>query len=160
MAQGTAFSYQGQLAISGAPATGSYDMTFTLDSALNGGSVLAGPITNMAVAVTNGSFMVQVDFGPGVFTGGTNWLSVGVRTNGSGTFNPLLPRQQITPNPYALTAGNGRWRAWQNALLPSSTLGDRPAPQNKACIWRTTSRQGVPGWSICQRKPQKVPRSE
>jgi len=47
---------------------------------------------------------VQIDFGAGVFTGQTDWLQVGVATNGAGSFTALTPRQQVTPTPYAIFA--------------------------------------------------------
>jgi len=57
------------------------------------------------VPVTNGLFTVQIDFGVGVFTGSSNWLQVGVRTNGStGAYTALSPRQQLTATPYAIFA--------------------------------------------------------
>src|SRR5450631_4192635 len=93
-AQGTAFTYQGQLNDSGSPADGRYDLTFTLYSFTNlPGTILAGPITNAAVTVTNGLFTTTLDFGPGVFTGINYWLQSGVRTNGGTAFTALLPRQ-------------------------------------------------------------------
>src|ERR1035438_215136 len=73
-AQGTAFTYQGRLNSSGSPVNGSYDLTFTLYTTNVTGSAIAGPVTNSATAVTNGLFTTLVDFGPGVFTGTSNWL--------------------------------------------------------------------------------------
>jgi hypothetical protein len=103
-AQGTAFSYQGRLNNGANPATGSYDLTFSLFNTNTGGSSIAGPVTNSATGVTNGLFTTAIDFGPGVFTGGGNWLEIAVRTNATGNFTTLAPRQQITPTPYALFA--------------------------------------------------------
>jgi hypothetical protein len=103
-AQGTAFTYQGHLNSGTNPANGSYDLAFSLFNASTGGSSLAGPVTNTAVAVSDGLFTIMVDFGAGVFTGGSNWLNIGVRTNGSGAFTSLTPRQQLTPTPYAIFA--------------------------------------------------------
>ncbi len=71
-AQGTAFTYQGQLQNGGSPVAGSYDLVFTLYLVNSGGTAMAGPVTNTATAVTNGLFTTQVDFGPNVFTGSTN----------------------------------------------------------------------------------------
>ena len=65
---------------------------------------IAGPVTNNAVCVTNGLFTVLIDFGSGVFTGQTNWLEIGVETNGASSFTTLAPRQQLTPTPYAIFA--------------------------------------------------------
>ena len=62
-AQGTAFTYQGRLNDGGIPATGNYDLAFTLYSAISGGSPVTGPITNTATAVSNGLFTVNLDFG-------------------------------------------------------------------------------------------------
>ena len=81
-AQGTAFTYQGQLQNNGSPASGTYNLTFTLFTTNIRAVAIAVPVTNNAVFVTNGLFTVQIDFGPGVFTGGTNWLQIGVETNG------------------------------------------------------------------------------
>ncbi len=101
-AQGAAFTYQGRLNAGGSPANGTYNLTFLLFDPL--GEAIAGPVTNNAVVVTNGLFTVLVDFGPGVFTGQTCWLEIGVETNGADNFSTLGPRQQITPTPYAILA--------------------------------------------------------
>jgi|GEM_PF-628000 hypothetical protein len=104
-AQGTAFTYQGQLNANSGPANGLYDMAFTLYATNTGGIALAGPVTNSAVGVTNGLFIITVNFG-NVFSGASNWLQIAVSTNGANTFNTLMPRQQLTPVPYAITAEN------------------------------------------------------
>ena len=104
---GTAFTYQGRLSDGGIPAAGSYDLRFTIyDSTNSPGAIIAGPLTNSAVAVSNGLFAVALDFGAGVFTGPDRWLETGVRTNGTGAFGVLVPRQKLTAAPYAITAGN------------------------------------------------------
>jgi hypothetical protein len=105
-AQGTAFTYSGQLQDNGGPASGTYDLAFTLFTDSTGGVAVAGPVTNNAGGVTNGLFTVLVDFGPGVFTGQIDWLQIGVATNGLSSFTTLSPRQQLTPTPYALFASN------------------------------------------------------
>ncbi len=101
----TAFTYQGRLAESGAPAEGIYDLRFTIyDDASSPGAV-AGPLTNVAVAVNNGHFAVTLDFGAGIFTGDPRWLEIAVRTNSGGAdFTTLSPRQLLTPAPYAIYA--------------------------------------------------------
>ena len=104
-AQGTAFTYQGRLNNASGPATGSYDLTFTLFGSNTAGTAIAGPVTNSATAGSNGLFAVTVDFGAN-FPGANRWLELGVRTNGGGAFSTLVPRQAITPTPYAITAGN------------------------------------------------------
>ena len=104
LAQGTAFTYQGQLQNNGSPASGNYNLTFPLFNTNITGVAIAGPVTNNAVIVTNGLFTVLIDFGSGVFTGASNWLEIGVETNGVSSFTTLAPRQQLTPTPYAIYA--------------------------------------------------------
>ncbi len=104
-AQGTAFNYQGHLDVSNSPAYGNFDLQFALYANSTGGSPTAGPVTNTAVAVTNGIFTTAINFGSGAFTGATNWLDIAVRTNLPAFFTELTPRQQILPVPYAIYAG-------------------------------------------------------
>jgi hypothetical protein len=73
------------------------------------------------VGVTNGLFTVLVDFGAGVFTGNSNWLSIGVRTNGGGAFTPLTPREQVTPAPYAIFAESAS-AAGLSGTIPAADL--------------------------------------
>src|SRR5712672_3512617 len=104
-AQGTAFTYQGRLNDNGQPANGSYDLTFTLFGANNGGSQVGNTFTNAATPVALGLFTATLDFGAGMFTGANLWLEVAVRTNGSaGGYTTLSPRQPILPTPYAILA--------------------------------------------------------
>jgi hypothetical protein len=121
-AQGTAFTYQGRLQTNGTPANGSYDMTFSLYNVSSGGSVVAGPLTQSGIKVTNGLFTVALDYGPGVFTGTAYWLQIGVRSNGVGSYNALSPRQELTPTPYAITAEN------VDGLVPASQLSGMVPP--------------------------------
>lgn len=127
-AQGTAFTYQGRLNVAGNPASGNFDLTFLLFNTNSGGSSVAGPITNYAVAVSDGLFTTTVNFGVAVFTGASNWLQIAARTNGVGAFTTLAPRQQLTPTPYAIfanTASNliGTLSAAQlSGAIPASQL--------------------------------------
>src|SRR5688572_31731516 len=106
-AQSTSFTYQGRLADGGSPASGLYDVRFTLFDAPTNGLSLDGPLANLEVPVTNGLFTVLLDFGLPLFNGGDRWLEISVRTNGSvGPYTALSPRQPITPTPYALHAFN------------------------------------------------------
>lgn len=101
----TALTYQGELNDGANPANGSYDLTFALyDAAANGTRMAVR--TNAAVAVSNGRFTTTLDFGASVFDGNARWLELGVRTNGNANFTTLVPRQAVTPTPYALMAGN------------------------------------------------------
>jgi hypothetical protein len=120
-AQGTAFTYQGQLYNSGSLANGSYNLTFSLFNTNASGVAIAGPVTNNAVSVTNGLFTTLINFGPGVFTGATNWLQIGVETNGVSSFTTLTPRQQLTPTPYAIFA-EGASAAGLSGTIPSANF--------------------------------------
>ncbi len=99
-AQGTAFTYQGQLMATGSPANGYYDLHFNLYATNSGGTPL-GTASATGTQVANGLFTVTLDFG-NVFNGSTYWLEIQVRTNGSGNgFTTLVPRQNVTATPYA-----------------------------------------------------------
>ena len=121
-AQGTAFTYQGRLNAGGNPASGTYNLTFSLFTTNTSGVAIAGPVTNSAVLVTNGLFTVLVDFGAGAFTGTSNWLEIAVRTNGATAFATLAPRQPITPTPYAFYAGNAGTAGGLSGTLPVSQV--------------------------------------
>jgi hypothetical protein len=105
-AQGTAFTYEGQLQNNGSPANGLYDFQFSLSNAPSGGSQVGGTVTKLAVGVTNGLFTTSLDFGS-VFTGNATWLAISVRTNNPANtlaYVPLTPLQALTPTPYAIFA--------------------------------------------------------
>jgi hypothetical protein len=104
-AQPTAFIYQGQLDNGTNPANGAYDFQFEIFNASS--NVVAGPLTNAPVAVTNGLFTVALDFGGTVFSGGALTLQIGVRTNGSASaYTILSPRQPILSVPYSVQSLN------------------------------------------------------
>ncbi|MGO8839119.1 MAG: WD40/YVTN/BNR-like repeat-containing protein [Limisphaerales bacterium] len=120
-AQTTAFTYQGQLNSNSAPATGAYDFRFQIYNA--GNSVVAGPLTNAPVGVTNGLFTVTLDFSAVVFNGSALTLEIGVRTNGStGAYTVLSPRQALTSVPYAIQALNASNAVALTAPLQATNL--------------------------------------
>jgi hypothetical protein len=104
IAQGTAFTYQGQLQNNGSVASGSYDMQFILFNTNQFGFPASPILTNTAVTVNNGLFTTTLDFGNGIFIGTNYWLDISVRTNGNGAFTEQSPRQELTPTPYAVFA--------------------------------------------------------
>jgi len=123
LGQGTAFTYQGRLTQNGTAFTGNAEFQPTLWTAQSGGSVVASN-SSVIVGVTNGLFVLPLDFG-GSFPGAARWLQLEVRTT-IGPFNPLNPRQQITPTPYAITAGNvlagaGLSGAYTNSVTLNNT---------------------------------------
>lgn len=102
-AVGSTFTYQGELRSAGAPATGGFDMEFRLYDAEAGGAQIGPAVIRPAVAVAQGLFSVQLDFGPSQFAGDRQWLEVRVRASG-GSFETLSPRTELTAAPYALGA--------------------------------------------------------
>ena len=108
--QSTSFTYQGRLQDGGANANGNYDLQFTLWDAVSGGTQQPQPspvtVTKTSVAVSNGVFTVQLDFGATAFSGAGRWLETSVRLAGGGAFTLLSPRQPITSTPYAIRALN------------------------------------------------------
>lgn len=120
VAQGTAFTYQGRLTDGGSPANGTYDFRSGLYNTNTGGTVVAGLVTNPAVVVSNGLFTLSLDFS-NVFDGTTYWLQISVRTNGGGAFTPLLPRQELTPAPYAIFA-EGASATGLTGTVPAGSL--------------------------------------
>ncbi len=110
---GTAFTYQGRLQEGSVPASGNYDLRFTLFDAENGGAQVGATQTNAGVTVAEGVFTTIVDFGPGLLDGTARWLEVAVRPAGSGAeFTRLDPRQPLAAAPYA-----------QYALTPAGPQG-------------------------------------
>ncbi len=132
LAQSTAFTYQGKLDAGGSAANGSFDFEFALFDAAGGGTSVAGPLTNNAVAVSNGLFTTTIDFGAGVFDGTPLWLGIGVQTNGGGGFTALAPRTELTAAPYAHYAPTAGTAA--SAGTAVSVSGSVPAGQLSGSI--------------------------
>jgi len=114
-AQGTtAFTYQGQLHDGSTNANGTYTMVFALYDSVSTGNQVGTASTN-SLALANGLFTVNLDFGTGAFGGNARWLDITVIKDS--TTERLSPRVQILPSPYALYAGNagslssGSWSA-------------------------------------------------
>ena len=59
--QTTAFTYQGSLANNGNPATGLYDLRFSIYDAVSGGAQQGSALTNTATVVSNGLFTAQLE---------------------------------------------------------------------------------------------------
>ncbi|MDW7981013.1 MAG: hypothetical protein RMH97_10640, partial [Verrucomicrobiales bacterium] len=113
--QGTAFTYQGRLNSGGLPYTGLAEFQPTLWDAATGGTKLAdNSPQQVIVGVTNGLFVLTLDFGTN-FPGADRWLQLEVRT-AIGPFTTLSPRQRLTPTPYAITASS------LSGPLPASQL--------------------------------------
>src|SRR5258706_12147850 len=68
LGQSTAFTYQGRLNSAADPASGNYDLTFSIWTNSTGPAQIGGTLTNTAAAVSNGLFTVTLDFGAGIFS--------------------------------------------------------------------------------------------
>ena len=55
--------------------------------------------------VTNGLFVLSLEYSAGVLNREARWLQLYVRTNHAPNYTVLAPRQPITPTPYALFSG-------------------------------------------------------
>ena len=104
-AQSTEFSFQGSMKDGAAAANGNYDFEFRLYNAVSGGSQVGLTLTQSLVAVTNGTFSVQLDFGAN-YPGANRFLEIRVRQTGGGTFTPLTPRQPVLDAPYSVKSLN------------------------------------------------------
>jgi hypothetical protein len=120
-AQGSAFTYQGRLSSGGNAANGLYDFQFAIYDASS--NAVGSVVVSNAMPVSNGLFTVTIDPGAGVFSGTARWLEVAVRTNGGGAFTVLLPRQPITPTPYASFALNSSATLNNFITGPFATVG-------------------------------------
>lgn len=104
------FTYQGSLTHSGLPATGTADMRFKLWDAATGGSQLGTTKTfdgaganPPPVALADGLFSVELNFGAAAYNGDERWLEIAVRNPaGTGAYTTLAPRQHVTAAPYAI----------------------------------------------------------
>jgi len=126
---GTAFTYQGRLQDGTNAATGSYDLRFAIYDAASGGNQVGLTLTNSAAGVTNGLFTAMLDFGSNLFTGQALWLESAARTNGTGVFALLPPREPLTPAPYALYAPQaGNARSVAGAAVSAPNLNTTTGP--------------------------------
>ena len=106
-AQTTVFNYNGRLIADGAPATGSFELRFSLYDADIIGNRIEPQLTFDSVGVVNGLFQVPLDFGASSFNGADRWLEIEVRPQGSASaFTQLTPRVKIAASPYAIQALN------------------------------------------------------
>ena len=127
---GSKFNYNGRLQDSQSGsgpggASGRYDFCFTLYPAPTGASPTGSAFTNSSVAVSNGLFATQVDFGTNVFDGTAYWMEVGVRTNGTNNaFTMLSPRQEVTATPYASYAPSAGTAATADGVASNAVTGE------------------------------------
>jgi hypothetical protein len=102
------FVYQGRLEESGEPARRSYDLVFRLYDHREGGVQVGPSLSTKDLPVVDGSFAVDLDFGPAQ-PAGELWLEVAVRGVGEAEYEALSPRQRLAGTPYAVLAQGGKW---------------------------------------------------
>ena len=137
---GSAFTYQGRLTDSGQPANRNYDLRFRLFGVAAGGSVVAGPVTQDNVPVTDGLLNTMVDFGPAI-TGNALWLEIGIRPAGSAeAYVVLTPRQPLLPAPYAIYSSTAGL-----AVSASNLVGTLPEIQLPATVAKLNAQQTFVG---------------
>lgn len=130
LAQGTAFTYQGQLKNTGVAVNTPTDMQFSLwndATSTNPANQVGSTIQVPALAVSGGLFSTSVDFGVNPYTSNqTLWLQVAVRNPaGSGSYVPMGARQQLTPAPFSLaTRGINMDSFGRMSLLPTGPGGN------------------------------------
>jgi hypothetical protein len=131
---GTAFTYQGRLIDADEIADGLYDFQFKLFDSAGGAGQVGGDVYRPDVDVVDGYFTAELDFGGGSFDGSKRWLEIGIRPGeleDPNAYTKLSPRQEVTPNPYALyakTAGSGGDNDWMISgnnmySIPSGNVG-------------------------------------
>ncbi|MFN8445370.1 MAG: hypothetical protein U0175_31565 [Caldilineaceae bacterium] len=98
----TAFTYQGQLKRDGTPFSGTCDFQFGLWDADAAGAQQGETQNVTGVAVADGLFTAQLDFGS-QFTGDARWLEVQVKCEGDDDYTTLTPRVLLTATPYAMS---------------------------------------------------------
>jgi hypothetical protein len=130
----SAFRYQGILTAGSQPASGLYDLAFSLHPAPDGIEQLGSPLTNSAIALQDGLLTTDLDFGITPFTGADLWLEIQVRpTAGDDPFVTLNPRQRLAPTPYALHAFAAQYSAQADVALtvpPDSVTALQIAPES------------------------------
>ncbi len=166
-AQSSAFTYQGRVTFQNYQANGLFDLTFALFDALEGGNQIGSTITREGTLVTNGLFTVSLDFGSGGFPGADRWLELSVRTNLTGGYTTLTPRQQLTAAPYAVKAA-GFTGVVQDSQLSANVpkldqannfTGEVKAtvggveffmvPKGVVLLWSGSSGSIPSGWALC-----------
>lgn len=92
----TSFTYQGELHDRGAPADGTFSIGFSLFTSASGGSQIGTTIRDASLAVSDGVFTKELDFGVEAFNPVARYLEITV--NGFA----MSPRTKLTASPYSL----------------------------------------------------------
>lgn len=120
--------FQGKLEVAGEPAQRVYDFVFRLFTEGEGGLQVGPPLSAEDLAVLDGSFAVDLDFGAARLKGGELWLEVAVRDDDlAEPFTALWPRQRLTGTPYAILSQGGDW-SLIGVAIAGSPAGDLSRP--------------------------------
>ena len=147
----SAFTYQGRLSNESGAVTGTADLRFHLQDDAGAG---IGSLERPNVALDDGVFTVELDFGPDVFSNGPRWLEIDVSSPaGSGPYTTLSPRQPVTAAPlalYAMDAPGGGTRFWSangndiyNDNSGRVSIGTTSTPLGKLGIVTSDSINGL-----------------
>ena len=99
----SAITYQGSFEDAGQPADGGYDFRFRLFDAASAGTQVGPEIEELGVAVSQGLFEVDLDFGFAPFMmDQALWLEIDVRDPAAGGYVTLAPRQPLRPAPFSM----------------------------------------------------------
>lgn len=97
----TSFTYQGELEVDGAPASGEFDLQLCLYAVPSAGSALSCAADVENLPISDGRFTLVLDFGS-PFDGSPHFLEVRVRGGSEATPHvPLQPRQALRSTPMA-----------------------------------------------------------
>lgn len=134
-------SYQGVLKESGAPVTGTRDMTFNLYTNSSCSGAATQSISKPGVSVSNGLFSTELDVTPSNFNGQGLWLAVVVGGTSIGC-------TEILPAPYALSLRpnaqiQGEPSAWEGGIVKVTM--DGAYPLGKAVWGNAATGSGIRG---------------
>jgi len=152
----TAFTYQGSLTDDGQPAEAVYDFVFALYTSQEGGSPAGSSVEIDDLAVSGGLFTVELDFEQGatLYDGTAYWLEIRVRPGAeTGSYTIMIPRQALTPTPYALYASRAEWDGLfyvpagfgdniDDDMLSGLECSDDQIPRSNGSIWSCSSEEG------------------
>lgn len=138
-ALGTSFTYQGRLTDAGSPANGTYDIRFILYDAETAGASVGTTQSKEDVAVANGLFSVDLDFGAASWNGDARWVEIAVRPGTNVAAHTVLsPRQPISPTPYALYA-----KAAGGIAVPFAASGTTAGAATTGLVTITQAGTGI-----------------